>query len=170
MSFNDPQNEDNPKAGESAVASWGNTVRDNQELFANRPRWVVELAQTVQATSGPWKQIPWTSADIDDSDYFHNPSANPQNFKIPVGLGGYYLLIFQGGFDSNSTGERGLAISSSAGGDWQNIQPAGGYDRLQISVMVNLVPGDIVDCWFFQSSTLLKEAVMCRFSGMWMGF
>lgn len=97
-----------PSVGGTPPASWGAGVRNNLETVARPPG--VALSSPSVSKSGGWASIAFTSADLRDTDGFHDPASQPEKITIPSGLDGWYLVTGLVTYASNTTGGRAVQL------------------------------------------------------------
>lgn len=91
-----------------------------------------------------------------DTDGFHSTVTNTSRLTCPAGLGGKYLVVANLEWDSNTSGER-IATIYKNGGDppgsiaWMR-HGANTSMAENISVVVDLVPGDYIELAGYQTS------------------
>lgn len=145
----------NPATGTSPPASWGDQVRDNLEHLARPPGCFVERTATVSVSNNTITAIEFTAADGRDTDNFHSTVTNSDRITIPSGLGGWYHMVGQVTFASNSTGRR-LARWRVNGADALPVLAAapdpGGSTVLQCTGELLLSAGDYLQLVVLQTS------------------
>jgi hypothetical protein len=98
--------------------------------------------------------IQYTSETFDTHN-FHDNTNNNTRMTVPSGKGGLYLLTANANFASNSTGRRALLFRKNgsttfAQSEWGNS--ASNAPHMNLSSMIDMVAGDYVEVFVFQSS------------------
>jgi hypothetical protein len=151
----DPQTVHNPATGTSPPASWGDTVRDNQQLFS-RPPSVKAVRTAVQSlATATFSPMAFTAADEWDTDNFHSTTVNNTRITVPSGLGGTYHLIGNLLYGLGADSQRFFSIRLNGSADiaTSNLNPVGANGHVStVSVMYKLAAGDYIELSCFQSS------------------
>ena len=170
MGYVDPQTLHNPATGTSPPATWGQQVRDNQELFVNPPRWMFrQVAASGDHVSGVWSTLGWSAGtEREDSDGFHSETVANTRVTIPAGLGGYYLMTAGLAWGAPSTtGIRGVAVVVNGTDYFDVMAPAAGYTPQTVTALVDLAVADYVEVELFHTRTVGLATTNARFSGVW---
>ena len=148
----DPQTVHNPATGTSPPASWGDTVRDNQQYFSTPPS--VKAVRTALLSIANNTQVALTlnATDEWDTDSLHSTTSNTSRITIPAGLGGKYHLIGNVFFGTGATGARSIEIRKNGSVDLSTIQTdsAVGNWTGTNAVLSKLAAGDYVELICFQ--------------------
>lgn len=151
-SYVDPQSVNNPTAGATLPAAWGDTVRADLEYLVDPPGVVVSATAAQNVTSATWTELSFGTT-LRDTDGFHQ---TPEHMVVPTGLGGWYWAGGSVGFTANSTGNRAIAIYVNASLYVAEVHPAsGGSDGSHLfiaGVPVQLSAGDYVAIYGYQGS------------------
>ena len=104
----DPEIIHTPATGTAPPASWGGVVRDNLEFLARIPGCVVDRSATMNLPNGAgtWTSVPFTAADLRDTDNYHSTTTDPEKIIIPSGLGGWYELGIYASIQQSTSGHR----------------------------------------------------------------
>ena len=153
----DPQTVHNPTTGGSPPASWGDTVRDNQQLFSTPPS-VKAVRTAVQSLAhNSYTALAFNAADAWDTDAFHSTTSNNTRVTIPSGLGGKYHLIasvtFAAGADSTRLVQIRLNGATVIGLLQATNGVAVGAFGASVPIMYQLAAGDYVEVICYQDST-----------------
>jgi len=151
----DPQTVHNPTTGGSPPASWGDTVRDNQQLFSTPPSVKAVRTAVQSLATATFTALAFTAADEWDSDSFHSTTVNNTRITVPTGLGGTYHMIGNLTYASGTASQRFFSIKLNGSADLaaSNINPAGPNGHVDtVSVMYKLAAGDYIELSCFQSS------------------
>ena len=152
----DPQTVHNPTTGGSPPASWGDTVRDNQQLFSTPPSVKAVRTAVQSLANNTYSALAFTAADDWDTDSFHSTTTNNTRITVPTGLGGTYHIIgstfFAGGADSirlikiqlNGTTEIGFFQATNG--------VVGGNFGANLPVMYKLAAADYIELICYQNS------------------
>lgn len=89
-----------------------------------------------------------------DTDGFHSTASETQRMTIPTGLGGKYILIGNIGWTANGTGFRGVILYKNGVLHVQEWMAAvsGVQTHQSVNTILNLVAGDYIDLYGYQSS------------------
>lgn len=88
-----------------------------------------------------------------DTDAFHSTVTNISRFTVPAGKGGYYLILCQVDFQSNSTGVREVIIRKNGATTLQvSSATANGVTARYCNGIFNLVATDYIEIQVYQSS------------------
>lgn len=150
----DPQTVHNPATGTSPPASWGDTVRDNQQLFASPP--MVKAVRNAQAIAhNTMTAISFTDPDEWDTDNFHSTVTNPTRLTIPTGLSGKYLIQVNLGYANGPAGTRYIKIQKNGATALTVIQDddAANIWYSNAMAMAHLTATDYVEVIAYQYST-----------------
>ena len=150
----DPQTVHNPTTGGSPPASWGDTVRDNQQLFSTPPSVKAVRTALQSITNNTSTALAFTAADEWDTDSFHSTTVNNTRITIPAGLGGKYLLIGSMNMISGSSSIRSLELklNGTTRIEIHQINGQTSYTVFQPTVHTALAAGDYVEAYAFQDS------------------
>jgi len=153
----DPQTVHNPTTGTSPPASWGDTVRDNQQLFSAPPS-VKAVRTAVQSLAhNSYTALAFNAADAWDTDSFHSTTSNNTRVTIPSGLGGKYHLIasvtFAAGADSTRLVQIRLNGATVIGLLQATNGVAVGAFGASVPIMYQLAAGDYIEVICYQYST-----------------
>ena len=154
----DPQTVHNPTTGASPPASWGDTVRDNQQLFSTPPS-VKAVRTAVQSVAhNTYTALAFNAADEWDTDSFHSTSTNNTRITVPSGLGGKYHIIGSATFAAGADSTRLMQVRLNGAtviGFLQatNGVPAGAFGG-SVPIMYALSAGDYVELVCYQFSTV----------------
>ena len=153
----DPQTVHNPTTGTSPPASWGDTVRDNQQLFSAPPS-VKAVRTAVQSLAhNSYTALAFNAADAWDTDSFHSTTSNNTRVTIPSGLGGKYHLIasvtFAAGADSTRLVQVRLNGATVIGLLQATNGAAVGAFGASVPIMYQLAAGDYIEVICYQYST-----------------
>ena len=166
----DPQTVHNPTTGTSPPASWGDTVRDNQQLFSAPPS-VKAVRTAVQSLAhNSYTALAFNAADAWDTDAFHSTTSNNTRVTIPSGLGGKYHLIasvtFAAGADSTRLVQIRLNGATVIGLLQATNGVAVGAFGASVPIMYQLAAGDYVEVICYQYSTAALN-ITGSFSAHW---
>jgi hypothetical protein len=148
----DPQTVHNPTTGGSPPASWGDTVRDNQQLFSTPPSVKAVRTAVQSLANNTTTALAFTAADEWDTDSFHSTVTNNTRVTIPSGLGGKYYLTANVQHGTGGTGGRQIVLRKNGATNINSVvtDSAVGNWFASNTVMVALVPGDYVEVMCFQ--------------------
>jgi hypothetical protein len=152
----DPQTVHNPTTGGSPPASWGDTVRDNQQLFSTPPS-VKAVRTAVQSLAhNTTSALAFTAADAWDTDSFHSTTTNNTRITVPTGLGGKYHLLGSVTFAAGADATRLLTIRLNGATEIARLQdtngvPAGAFSAA-VPIMYALAAGDYIELMCYQFS------------------
>ena len=153
----DPQTVHNPTTGTSPPASWGDTVRDNQQLFSTPPS-VKAVRTAVQSLAhNTYTAIAFTAADEWDTDSFHSTSTNNTRITVPSGLGGKYHIIGSATFAAGADSTRLMQVRLNGAteiGVFQGINGVTGAFSTSVPTMYALAAGDYIELVCYQFSTV----------------
>ena len=149
----DPQTVHNPTTGGSPPASWGDTVRDNQQLFSTPPS-VKAVRTAVQSLANNTSTgLAFTAADEWDTDSFHSTTTNNTRITVPTGLGGKYLLIGAVAFATGVSQIRNVKIQLNGATQLVVFQETQADDLgVSLSIMYKLSAGDYIELICYQNS------------------
>lgn len=155
MAYVDPQSVNNPTAGATLPAAWGDTVRDDLEWLArNKPHCRVYNNAAVSIPDATRTAITFNSERVDVGG-MHSTVSNTSRITIPSGADGWYSIGGCIEFASvNTTGIREGDILLN-GSTLIAIQQVPGFVQVQQcnpSCYYQLVAGDYVELTAFQSS------------------
>ena len=151
----DPQTVHNPATGTSPPASWGDTVRDNQQLFSTPPSVKAVRTAVQSLANATFSPMAFTAADEWDTDSFHSTTVNNTRITVPSGLGGTYHLTGNLTYDLGPSSQRFFSIKLNGSADIgvSNYNPAGVNGHVStISLLYKLAAGDYIELSCFQSS------------------
>ena len=151
----DPQTVHNPTTGGSPPASWGDTVRDNQQLFSTPPSVKAVRTAVQSLATSTFSALAFTAADEWDTDSFHSTTVNNTRITVPTGLGGIYHMIGNLTYDLGTASQRYFSIKLNGSPDLaaSNINTVGTNGHVNtVSVMYRLAAGDYIELSCFQSS------------------
>lgn len=155
MAYVDPQTLHNPATSTAPPASWGDTVRDDLEWFANnRPRARVYNSAAESITTGTNTALTFNTERYDTGGC-HSTVSNTSRLTVPSGGGGLYHIGGTITFAANATGDRALWIQlNGATRLVQDLRRASGTFETSINVVCDyvLAAGDYVELYVFQSS------------------
>ena len=151
----DPQTVHNPATGTSPPASWGDTVRDDLQLFSTPPS-VKAVRTAVQSLAhNTSTALAFTAADEWDTDSFHSTTVNNTRITVPAGLGGKYHMVGTMDFAAGTASQRGTVIRLNGTTDiaGSNINSVGvnGHNS-PVPIVYRLAAGDYIELFGFQSS------------------
>jgi hypothetical protein len=162
----DPQTVHNPATGTSPPASWGDTVRDNQQFFSTPPSVKTRRTAVQSIPNNTFTAVAFTAADTWDTDGFHSTTTNNSRITVPAGLGGIYHVIGSVNFAAGADNTRLVKIQLNGSSDvtvYQGTNGVGG-PAFAVSVpnMVQLAAGDYIElvCYQFSGSALSITATM----------
>ena len=151
----DPQTVHHPTTGGSPPASWGDTVRDNQQLFSTPPS-VKAVRTAVQSLAhNTSAALAFTAADEWDTDSFHSTSTNNTRITVPAGLGGTYHIIGQANFSLAADSQRYGFIQlngSTIIGSFRGPSGATSNFTASVPIFYKLAAGDYIELYCFQFS------------------
>lgn len=152
----DPQTVHNPTTGGSPPASWGDTVRDNQQLFSTPPS-VKAVRTAVQSVAhNTYTALAFTAVDEWDTDSFHSTTTNNTRITVPTGLGGKYHIIgratFAAGADSTRLIQVRLNGATVIGLLQATAGVAAGAFAGSVPIMYALAAGDYIELICYQFS------------------
>jgi hypothetical protein len=168
--YTDPQTVHNPTTGGSPPASWGDTVRDNQQLFSTPPSVKAVRTAAQSIANNTTTTVQFNGADEWDTDSFHSTTSNNTRLTIPAGLGGIYHLIASlswGASAAASTRSIGLRLNGSVlivGQQFDNQLTNGA--NISASALAKLSAGDYVEVTCFQFSGAAIN-ITATFSAHW---
>ena len=164
----DPQTVHNPTTGGSPPASWGDTVRDNQQLFSTPPSVKAVRTASQSIANNTATAIAFTAADEWDTDSFHSTTVNNTRITVPAGLGGKYLLIGSMNMTPGTSSIRYLELKLNGTTRIEIFQVNGqsSYTVFQPTVLTSLAAGDYVEAYAFQDSGT-AQTVIGTFSAHW---
>ena len=152
----DPQTVHNPTTGTSPPASWGDTVRDNQQLFSTPPS-VKAVRTAVQSLAhNTLTALAFTAADVWDTDAFHSTTTNNTRITVPTGLGGKYHIIGSATFAAGAESTRLMTIRLNGAIEIARLQVTnglgGGAFAGSLPIMYALSAGDYIELICYQFS------------------
>jgi hypothetical protein len=149
----DPQTVHNPTTGTSPPASWGDTVRDDLQLFSTPPS-VKAIRTAVQSLAhNTHTALAFNAADQWDTDSFHSTTVNNTRITVPTGLGGIYHIAGAAIFGPGVTEIRNVRIQLNGATQIAVIQQYQGGDfGVTLSVLYKLAAGDYVELTCYQNS------------------
>lgn len=151
----DPQTVHNPTTGGSPPASWGDTVRDNQQLFSTPPS-VKAVRTAVQSVAhNTYTALAFNAADEWDTDSFHSTSTNNTRITVPSGLGGKYHIIGSVAFAAGADQTRLMQIRLNGATVIGFLQATNGAltaFAASVPIMYQLAAGDYVELVCYQFS------------------
>ena len=152
----DPQTVHNPTTGGSPPASWGDTVRDNQQLFSTPPSVKASRSAVQSLAHNTYTALAFTDADKWDTDSFHSTTSNSSRITIPAGLGGKYFLTAGVNFAAAADSTRLVKIQLNGATDLTIIQGTNGTGAGAYSVALptlqELAAGDYIELICYQFS------------------
>jgi hypothetical protein len=149
----DPQTVHNPTTGTSPPASWGDTVRDNQQLFSTPPSVKAVRTAVQSLANNTHTALAFTAADAWDTDSFHSTSTNNTRITVPTGLGGIYHITGAAAFGPGASAIRNVRIMLNGVTQIAVIQQTQGDDfGVTLSVMYKLAAGNYVELTGYQNS------------------
>ena len=152
----DPQTVHNPATGTSPPASWGDTVRDNQQLFSTPPSVKATRSAVQSLAHNAFTALAFSSADIWDTDSFHSTTSNNTRITVPAGLGGKYHIIGSVNFAAGADSTRLVKIQLNGASDIAIYQGtngvAAGAFAVSVPNMYALAAGDYIELVCYQFS------------------
>jgi len=127
-------------------------VRDNENQLRTPSQVKVRRSATQAITTATWQAINFTVEDY-DTNSFHDNVTN--NTRLTISEAGLYLFTGACEFATNSTGDRGLAITKNAGVVFQAIQlndAASIAHAVNISAVLACVASDYFELRAWQNS------------------
>ena len=112
-------------------------------------------ASTQSISNSSATAVAFAGTDVYDTDAFHNPASNNSRITIPSGLGGYYQVYGQVGWDGNATGRRILYLRKNGSTIYYSEGFASGStlnSTLPVMVVVDLAANDYLELFVFQNS------------------
>ena len=165
----DPQTVHNPTTGTSPPASWGDTVRDNQQLFSAPPS-VKAVRTAVQSLAhNTSSALQFNAADAWDTDSFHSTTTNNTRITVPAGLGGKYHIIGEANFSLGADSQRYGFIrlnGSTVIGSFRGPSGATSNFIASVQILYQLAAGDYIEFVCFQFSGVALD-VTATFSAHW---
>lgn len=115
-------------------------------------------------TSNTWTYMPFT-AELYDTDSFHDNTTNPSRFTIPTGKGGKYLLAFAASFDGAASDYFYLNFFKNGGTNIQSGQNAYGQHKnwgannwsQSISTVCSFTAGDYIEGAVLNATTVTQS-------------
>lgn len=149
----DPQTVHNPTTGTSPPASWGDTVRDDLQLFSTPPS-VKAIRTAVQSlANATHTALAFNAADQWDTDSFHSTTVNNTRITVPTGLGGIYHITGAAIFGPGADAIRNVRIMLNGVTQIAVIQQTQGDDfGVTLSVLYKLAAGNYVELTCYQNS------------------
>lgn len=145
-------------AGSVLTAAWLNTyLRDNLNWLKNPNRCAAFHSTTQNIDDSTWTAIAFDSETF-DVGALHSTVSNTSRFTVPSGGDGGYLLMAQASFAAASGGYRavrflkGLGATDIGGGVTESSPGTAAEAMVTTSLLVELVAGDVVEAYAFQSS------------------
>lgn len=141
-------------AGQPLAASdWNTKIRDSLISIAQPPAAAVYRNTAQSIPNNTVTPISWLGAGAQTDTFW--VVGSPTRLTCPAGLGGKYLAVATPIYDINATGARLSAIYKN-GVLHHSPMNSGGhaswYTSHQVLAVVDLVPGDYVECDVFQTS------------------
>ena len=165
----DPQTVHNPTTGTSPPASWGDTVRDNQQLFSAPPSVKAVRTAVQSLANNTDTALAFTAADAWDTDSFHSTTTNNTRITIPAGLGGKYHLIGSVTFATAADSQRVVKIRLNGSTEIGLLNATGiglGGWSCSVPIMYALAAGDYVELVCYQFSGVALN-ITGTFSAHW---
>lgn len=111
MAYTDPATIHDPASSTAPPASWGDTVRDDLEWFANdKPRARVYNSANITHTTNGAAQVVTFNSERYDVGGCHSTSSNTGRLTVPSGGGGLYAIGACIGWAANASGIRAASI------------------------------------------------------------
>jgi hypothetical protein len=165
----DPQTVHNPTTGASPPASWGDTVRDDLQLFSTPPS-VKAVRTAVQSLANNTNSaLAFNAADQWDTDSFHSTSTNNTRITIPAGLGGIYHIIGSVTFSTAPDSQRVVKVQLNGATEIGLLNATnigfGGW-ACSVPIMYKLAAGDYIELICYQFSGVALN-ITGTFSAHW---
>ena len=151
----DPQTVHNPTTGTSPPASWGDTVRDNQQLFSAPPSVKAVRTANQSLAHNTSSALQFNAADAWDTDSFHSTTTNNTRITVPAGLGGKYHIIGEANFSLGADSQRFgfIQLNGSASiGSFRGTSGATSNFTSSVPIFYKLAAGDYIELFCFQFS------------------
>lgn len=155
MAYVDPQSINNPTAGATLPAAWGDTVRDDLEWLArNKPHCRVYNSAAQSIPDVTHTAITFDTERVDVGG-LHSTVSNTSRITVPSGGDGWYSI--GGGLEYaavNTTGIRQaeIKLNGSTIIAIQQVPAANIVQQCNVSCFWQLAAGDYVELVAFQSS------------------
>lgn len=172
----DPQSVNNPTAGATLPAAWGDTVRNDIEFLIDPPGVVLTASASQNITNSTWTELSFTGSTLRDTDGFHQTA---EHMAVPTGFGGWYWAGGSVGWPANPNNNRGIAVYVNGTAYHVSVAPASagsdGSHRSIGNVPVQLSAGDYVAIRVYQTSggdigtAAISGSVYARAWLSWMG-
>lgn len=155
MAYVDPQSVNNPTAGATLPAAWGDVIRDDLEWLArNKPHAAVFNSAAQSIPDSTHTALTFDSEHVDVGG-MHSTSSNTSRLTIPSGADGWYDVGGCVEFAAvNTTGIRevelrlnGLSLIAI-----QQVTAANIVQQVTVNRKSQLVAGDYIELTVFQSS------------------
>ncbi len=170
MLYVDPNTIDNPTTDSPAPASWGDTVRDDLEFFAEPPQCSVS-ASSAESVSNSSNEVLEADSEDYDTDTMHSTSSNTS--RITATTAGKYLCWFRVNFAGDATGQRRVNFLTNGGSrETLDIRDAvtGGGPLPTVasgSFSVELAATDYVEIEVWQNSGGALDVTLDEFGAVW---
>jgi len=124
-------------------------------------------------SNATYTAVTWDTERI-DTDAFHSTVTNTSRMTVPSGKAGKYSVYGFIQADGGTTGNRAIQVYKN-GSPFitASNQPGGGYPTSQISAVMDLIVGDYVEIFVYQtqggSVTFYKDATTAGFNFYYLG-
>lgn len=173
-SFVDPQTIHKPETGSSPPASWGDVVRSDLVMLANRPGCLIQRDTNQAIPHNTVTPVEFTGTDLRDTDDFHNPASNPSRITIPAGLGGLYRVganwMYAAHANATTRTCRVRVNGTTTVGSLDIPAIPAANTTVAVDVMVPLAAGDYIEFLAYQPSggpLNISIALPCRAYAIW---
>lgn len=139
-----------PAQGRAVPASWGDTVRENIQLFSRPPSVMARLRENQSFSANSFTALQFEYPDEWDTDAFHSPTSS--NTRIVIPMSGIYIISWM------------LMLDGAAGGSFRQFRlcrngDGGGYRMLDLlgphpytrrvsSYILSMQEGDFWELYF----------------------
>jgi hypothetical protein len=151
----DPQTVHNPTTGGSPPASWGDTVRDNQQLFSTPPSVKAVRTAVLSVANNTSTALTFNAADEWDTDSFHSTTTNSSRITVPAGLGGTYHIIGFSNYAAAGTTKCLTILRKNGVTDLlfqSQLSLSGGACNLALPILTKLAAADYIELYVLQTT------------------